>query len=291
MIKLNIQKRLNGSNGEILLDVNYTINRGELLAIHGPSGAGKTTLLRIIAGLTQADSGQINFNETNWFNASKKFSLPPQQRNIGYLFQDYALFPNMTVIENLEYAANKKHQQNINDLIEIIELGDLKNRKTNTLSGGQQQRVALARALAQQPQLLLLDEPLSALDTKMRSTLQNYILSLHKHYQLTTIIVSHDISEIYKLASNTIELINGKINRSGSPSQIFTNQHNSGKFSFIGEVVAIKKEDIIYIVSVLVGNNIIKVVATLDETKEFTIGSTVHLASKAFNPVIQPIKA
>ena len=198
MISFHIQKLLQGSQGNFLLQADCDIPIGQLTTLFGASGAGKTTILKILAGLlpTTPQKGFIKFGENVWLDTDKKINIPPQKRSIGFVFQDYALFPNKTVRGNLEYALEKgANQQIIADLMAIMELNELQNRFPDTLSGGQKQRVALARALVRQPQLLLLDEPLSALDTQMRHRLQQYILLVHKTYNLTTILVSHDIAQ------------------------------------------------------------------------------------------------
>ena len=180
MIHIDLQKTLKSAHGEMNLDIKITIEKGEFVTLYGDSGAGKTSTFRMIAGLLKADSGKIRVNENTWFDASSRINLPPQKRKVGFVFQDYALFPNMTVRQNLEYALDKNQDRNIiTQLIETVELGQLQNRKPETLSGGQKQRVALARALVQKPEILLLDEPMSALDSKMRLKLQDYILKVH----------------------------------------------------------------------------------------------------------------
>ncbi|MGB5361296.1 MAG: ATP-binding cassette domain-containing protein, partial [Eudoraea sp.] len=194
MIKIDIHKNLSGSDGPMNLRIKCEIKKGELVTLYGESGAGKTSTLRILAGLLKPDKGIITVENANWVNTKNRSYLSPQNRNIGYVFQDYALFPNMTVLQNLEFASKKgQNKKVITDLIEMMELGDLQHRKPQTLSGGQQQRVALARALVRKPNILLLDEPLAALDYKIRLKLQDYIARIHNEYGLTTLLVSHDI--------------------------------------------------------------------------------------------------
>ncbi len=290
MIKFYAHKTLQTSDGKLPLDVSFTVDKGQFITIYGNSGAGKTTILRILAGLTNAEKSLIEVDGAYWNNSDKKIILPIQKRSVGFVFQDYALFPNLTVRENLAFALQKGNDKNIVDeLLELMELESLQNSKPQHLSGGQKQRVALARAIVRKPKILLLDEPLSALDDEMRLKLQDYILKAHQHYQLTTILVSHHLPEIFKLSDHVILLDKGKIIKEGKPSFVFLEDKISSKFKVTGEIIAIEKSDVVYIVSVLSGFNIIKVIATEDEISELKIGVKVLVASKAFNPMIQKI--
>ncbi|ASO05914.1 ABC transporter ATP-binding protein [Arenibacter algicola] len=288
MINLNLKKTLKSAGGNIDLDMQLTIEKGQFVTLFGESGAGKTSTLRMLSGLLKPDSGTIKVGETTWFDSRKNIDLKPQQRKLGYVFQDYALFPNMSVRQNLEYALRKNQDRTIiEELLEFAELGELDQRKPETLSGGQKQRVALARALVQRPEILILDEPLSALDLKMRIKLQEYLLQVHKKYKLTTILVSHDIGEIVKLSDRVFELQNGRVIKKGTAAEFFGLNKTSAKFRFSGEVLKIQREDVLYVISVLIGNDIIKVVADRTEANNFKIGDQVLVASKAFNPIIQ----
>lgn len=288
MIKINIHKKLNGIDGIMNLNIHTTIKKNQFTTLYGASGAGKTTILRILAGLSNPNKGLIKVNEKKWFDAQQKINLKPQKRKVGFVFQDFALFPNMTVRENLEFGLLKGQPiKLIDELIEITELGTLQHRKPETLSGGQKQRVALSRALVQQPNILLLDEPLSALDDDMRFKLQDYILQVHKHFKLTTILVSHHLPEIFKLSDKVIVLNKGKIQQEGMPEIVFSQNKISSKFNLTGEILKIEKSDVIYVVNVLSGNNIVKIIATEKEVKNFSIGQKVLVGSKAFNPVIK----
>jgi len=257
-----------------------------LNALFGKSGAGKTTLLRLLSGLETPQNGKILVDNKIWFDFEKKINLPPQKRDIGFVFQDYALFPNMTVMENLKFAQSKIDTNFLKELIDIVELGEVQNKYPEQLSGGQKQRVALARAVAKKPKLLLLDEAFSALDNSMRIQLQNDIKHIHQNLNLTTLMISHDIAEVYKLASNVLLIENGKIIKNGNPNILFENSQISGKFKFSAKIIKIEKADTIFIVTLLIQNNLTKVVATLEEIKSMHVGDDVLVASKAFNPII-----
>jgi molybdate transport system ATP-binding protein len=283
MINININKKLHGSNGEMGLDVDLTINEGDFLALAGQSGSGKTTLLRILAGLEHSN-GTVKIGDEVW--QDERVSLPPQKRGIGFVFQDYALFPNMTVFENLLFV--NKDGKLADYLLEITELSELKNRLPNTLSGGQKQRVSLCRAMMNRPKLLLMDEPLSALDPSLRTKLQNEILTLHKEFGTTTIMVSHDPSEIYRLANRVVVLDQGKITNDGKPKDVLLKTSGSQKFSFEGELLDILKVDVIYVAIVAIGQQLVEVVVDGTKAENLTIGESVTVSTKAFAPIIVP---
>jgi len=219
---ISITKAMLSSEGKTNLEIETVISGNELLCLFGHSGAGKTTLLRILAGLTKPDKGRIVFNDTVWFDSEKKINLPPQERNVGYMFQDYALFPNMTVEKNISFAQKEKNKEEVDKLMELFDLGILKNQHPAKLSGGQKQRVALARALAAKPNVLLLDEPLSALDFDMRLALQHEIKKAHDLLNTVTVMVSHDLQEVFHLASSVILLKNGTVVNEGKPADVFS---------------------------------------------------------------------
>lgn len=291
MISFSAHKLLQTSEGKLPLDVSFKLNKGDFLAIYGNSGAGKTTILRVLAGLTDTTNAQIEVGDEVWQNSQKKIYQSIQKRSIGFVFQDFALFPNLTVKENLTFALQKNDSSKIVDeLLEMMEIQGLQNSKPQHLSGGQKQRVALARAIVRKPKILLLDEPLSALDDSMRLKLQDFILKIHQHYQLTTILVSHHLPEIFKLANKVIVLDKGKIINEGTPTTVFATNQLSSKFSVTGEILSITKSDVVFVIEVLTGNTIVKVIATSSEAECFKIGQKVLVASKAFNPVIQLLK-
>ena len=284
MISLNIKKELHGSNGVMNLDINLSLQNGEFVALSGDSGSGKTTLLRILAGLEEA-FGEIIVDGEIWLN--EKIKKPIQKRDIGFVFQDYALFPNLSVIDNLLYV--KKDKDLAKQLLSLTDLYELKNRYPSSLSGGQKQRVSLCRALMKRPKILLMDEPLSALDTHMRVKLQDEILALHKEFGTTTIMVSHDPSEMYKLASRVLVLKDGKIIDDGLPKDILLKTQGSQKFSFEGELLDIIKVDVINIAIVAIGQQIVEVVLSHDEARKLQIGQKVNVSTKAFTPIIKTL--
>ncbi|MDX4066254.1 ATP-binding cassette domain-containing protein [Aliarcobacter skirrowii] len=284
MISLNIKKELHGSNGVMNLDINLSLQNGEFVALSGDSGSGKTTLLRVLAGLEEA-SGEIIVDGEIWLN--EKIKKPIQKRDIGFVFQDYALFENLNVIDNLLYV--KKDKDLAKQLLSLTDLYELKNRYPNSLSGGQKQRVSLCRALMKRPKILLMDEPLSALDPHMRLKLQDEILTLHKEFETTTIMVSHDPSEMYKLASRVLVLKDGKIIDDGLPKDILLKTQGSQKFSFEGELLDIIKVDVINIAIVAIGQQIVEVVISNIEAQNLIIGEKVNVSTKAFSPTIKKI--
>jgi molybdate transport system ATP-binding protein len=271
------------------LDVAFETERGSLVTLYGPSGAGKTTILRIVAGLTTAESGLIQFDEEVWFDPRQKINLPPQKRRIGFVFQDYALFPNMTVRENLEYALEKGEKSPvIEELIHVMDLEQLQKRKPDTLSGGQKQRVALARALVRKPKLLLLDEPLSALDTEMRLKLQDHILKVHKQFNLTTILVSHDLAEIYKMSDKILILENGKVIQHGSRADMVLNT-GPNDVQLIGEVIKVETTHMSTTVFVAIAGNIVNAILPQTQQESFRTGDKVLVSLQTLQPVIRKI--
>lgn len=286
MIEINVKKELNGATNKILLDINTNIENNSFVSIFGKSGAGKTTILRILSGLEIPNEGEIIVDGKIWFNSNKKINIPIQTRKIGFVFQDYALFPHLNVYQNLCFGLkSKKERFKVDEIIEIMELNYLKFRNPSKLSGGQKQRVALARALVYESKILLLDEPLSALDNEMRNILQEEIVKLHQYFKLTTILVSHDISEIVKLSNRILHIKNGKIISDGDINSIFNTNKISAKFSLSAKIIDIEQNGIIFIVKILVNNNI--AVITMDkEAENYKIGDEILVATKAFNPIV-----
>jgi len=240
LIDLHLIKNIHTIEGKIKLDINLEIPEFGFITLFGKSGVGKTTILRMISGLTKPDSGYIKVGNENWFDPNHDVNIKTQERNIGFVFQDYALFPNMTVEEHLYYAQKQRDTNHVNELLDIFNLEGLKKRKPDTLSGGQKQRAAVARALARKPQILLLDEPLSALDSETRQILQQEIITAHKSFSATTILVSHDVDEISRLTDKVYIIDNGKIINSGKPEIVFENKENKKGLSVFGKLTSIR---------------------------------------------------
>ncbi len=194
-------------------------------ALFGPSGCGKTTVLRCLAGLERPQQGSIRFEDDVWLDSSRGVHRTPPERNVGFLFQEYALFPHLTVVQNIEYGLRRlpasQRRQQVGELLERFGLGGLENRYPRQVSGGQQQRVALARTLARKPNLLLLDEPLSALDTALREQMRLELRSMLVDFGIPMVLVTHDRHEAIALADHLIVLDQGRILQSGPVEEVF----------------------------------------------------------------------
>ncbi|RTI73794.1 sulfate/molybdate ABC transporter ATP-binding protein [Campylobacter jejuni] len=288
MIKIDINHPMNTAKGRLDLNFKKDIESGKITALFGESGAGKTTLLKIIAGLIRPEFGCIEVDNELWFDSSKNFSLALQKRKIGFVFQDYALFPNMNVKENIAYAASSKAK--VSELLALMGLENLAKIYTKHLSGGQAQRVALARALAREPKILLLDEPLNALDFKMRANLQDELAKILEYFKISTLLVSHDLTEIYKLSHRVLELKNGKIIKDFPKNEFFTHSSISAKLRLSATLLEIKKSDILVVLTLLLNQDIIKITLSEEEFlkayQDIKIGDTLLLSIKAFNPII-----
>lgn len=277
-----IEFELHFQRGNFQLSAEASLEKGQLLAITGPSGSGKTTLLRLLAGLETPDRGHIKLGDTFYFdyrssNARKKSKptrLKAQQRNIGFVFQDYALFPQLTVRENLEFAlADKGNSQRITTLLTQFSLTELAHRKPHQLSGGQQQRVALARALVRQPALLLLDEPLAALDPALRQHLQDYIQHLPGKEDMAIIMVSHDDKEVIRLADQLIQMEDGKFINKTQPTDLY---HKP----LTGEILKIENKAGLICLTLLVGNQVQQLEIAEDQQQQWQKGDVVPLGIK-----------
>ena len=209
MLNIDIKKRIMTASGWRELSVKLDVEDKSFVGVTGNSGSGKTILLRMISGLSKPDSGVIMVDGEPWFDSKLKINLPPQKRKTGFMFQEHALFPNMTVKQNILYALNDIKE--VNKLLTLMELKSLENIFPEKLSGGQKQRVALARAVIQKPKILLLDEPFSSLDDKMCFILQKEIKKIHQLFGITIFFVSHRSHEILDMASRVIVIDEGAV--------------------------------------------------------------------------------
>ena len=288
MIDFALQKKLHTADGEMYLQIKLQIESRKFVSLYGSSGAGKTSVLRMLAGFMKPDNGCIKMNDAVWFDASKRINMQPQQRSIGFVLQDYALFPNMNVRQNIVFALNKNADKNIVDeLLELTGLTMLASRKIETLSGGQKQRVALARAIAKKPLLLLLDEPLSAIDNTMRAQLQTTLLQVHERFNLTTILVSHDMDEIIKLSDAIIHLEHGTIRQNSTPAQFFLNGGNA--IPLTGNIVSMEANGTKNTTVVLINNRMIKINLTEGDAN-FKIGEKVEIVYENAVPAIHKLR-
>jgi len=290
VLSLEIQKTFPPGSPVPGLQASVDIRDGEFVSIYGDSGGGKTTLLRIIAGLTTPDSGRIVMNGETWLDTARKVYLPPQKRRVGFVFQDYALFPSMTVRECLDFAVGKGGARGgVDALLGLTGLADLASRLPSELSGGQKQRLAFARAVARRPPLLLLDEPFSALDRATVADFQEKIREAHAMFGTTALLVSHDLDDVFRFSDRVLRLKGGRIERSGPPGSVFGGQNVSGKFRIVGTVLSIEQSDIIQIVTVRSGPEVVRIVASPGETSGVNPGDKILVFSKAFNPIFMKI--
>lgn len=234
MLSLNFQKNLSGFQ----LQSNFELRDKELLVILGPSGSGKSLTLQAIAGLIDPDDGFIRFGDQWFFNHERRIKLRTQERQVGYIFQNYALFPHMTVRENIAYGMKDRNRGyrdiKIRELLELMRLEDHGNKYPRSLSGGQQQRVAIARALAANPRLLLLDEPFSALDNIIRHKVKMDLLRIKETSQIPMILVTHDLDEAYTLGDRLLIMDQGRVLQQGTPKEVFSRPLSRQVAKFVG---------------------------------------------------------
>jgi len=236
----NVYKKFDGKT--VLDGISLQIHNGEIISMLGPSGSGKTTLLNIILGLTAMDSGTLIFEGMDISKVSMK------DRGFNIVFQDYALFPNLNAYQNIVYGLKNKpgvvNKQELDELIDFLELGPHLVKRIDQLSGGQKQRVALARTLATKPKILLLDEPLSALDGVIKETIKERIKAITKKYKLTTIIVTHDPEEALTMSDKVLIIDKGNISQYGTPKQVIHAPENNFVEEFILRQLQIKRDNI-----------------------------------------------
>jgi molybdate transport system ATP-binding protein len=284
-LDVHIRHTLHTAHGVLPLEVDFSLARGGIMALTGPSGAGKTTLLRLIAGLIHPTSGRIAFQNEVWLDTASRVHIPAQKRHIGFVFQDYALFPHMTVRKNLNFAlAESQPGEIVDELLEATGLTQLADRKPAQLSGGQQQRVALARALVRKPDLLLMDEPFAALDPEMRLQLQDLLLKLHRQHHFSVILVTHDMAEIFRLADHVGLMETGKLTRFGTPAELYLNEMpKPGTLLIYGEVLTCERQGDTLAVHAWIGGKIrqLTVPAHLEAQMQAGKTFTMHYATES----------
>lgn len=236
----NLKKSYDGT--VVLKDITLDIEDGEIVSILGPSGCGKTTLLNLILGIVDADSGSIVFDGQDLTN------VPMEKRGFNIVFQDYALFPNLNVYQNITYGLRNRPEisskEEVEELIHLLGLEEHLSKRIGQLSGGQKQRVALARTMVMKPKILLLDEPLSALDGVIKESIKDRIKTIAREYNLTTIIVTHDPEEALTLSDKVLIIQNGTISQYGKPDDIIQKPENDFVKEFILNQLLIKKNNI-----------------------------------------------
>jgi molybdate transport system ATP-binding protein len=279
--------------------LSFPADRHHVTVLFGPSGAGKTTILRSLAGLERPTTGRISFGAEAWFNAQAGVMIPPQKRSIGYVFQDYALFPHLTVNQNVAYGlkgvARELRASKLDKILQLVQLGGLGNRKPRELSGGQQQRVALARALVREPRLLLLDEPMSALDLPTRKHVRGEFAKLLHDLAIPTVLVTHDWTEALSLGDQLVVMVGGKVRQIGHPQQVFSAPtdievaHSLGVETIVPGKVVSRDGDL---VAVRVGDASLSALDPTDElsdvyvcirAEEVTLEKSLEIAGSARN--------
>jgi iron(III) transport system ATP-binding protein len=241
MTKLSVENLfLDFGSHEILKDVSVVLERGEVLVLLGPSGSGKTTLLRAIAGLELPKRGRIKIDDQLMFDGASKLEVPAEQRNLGFVFQSYGLWPHRTVFDNVAYGLRLRKlptaevERRTRKALDELGLGDLSRRYPHQLSGGQQQRVAIARSLVYQPPVILMDEPLSNLDAKLREEAKSWLRGLIVELQLSAVVVTHDQSEAMAMADRIVLLSAGRVEQEGPPEQIYNQPRTLFAAEFFG---------------------------------------------------------
>lgn len=290
-IALNIRKTFPG-RATIAAQLTLPLDPPSVMILFGPSGSGKTTVLRCLAGLEQPEEGTIQFNGQDWFDAAQRRNMPPQMRGLGYMAQDYALFPNYTVLGNIAYGLSglpgPDRVSRANEVLRLLQIEELAQRRPSQLSGGQQQRVALARAIARRPGLLLLDEPLSALDAPTRAKLCVELRQLLTRLAIPSVVVTHDWTEALALGDQIAVIDGGRVLQTGRPQEVFSRPANADVARVVGVETVVQgtvTEAAEGLVTVRVGETLLTAVAAND------MGREVFVCIRAEDVTLEPAGA
>lgn len=289
--KVRLRKSLASSEGPLELRVEFEVREGERLALFGASGSGKSSILRMISGLMRPDEGRVEVDGRVWFDSAAKIDLPPHARKPGLVFQDHALFPHRTAFQNiLDGVGNESDRTGTaRTLLERFELSGVAAHRPAKLSGGQKQRVALARTLASRPGLLLLDEPFSALDATLRGRVIEEVASLLDRERKPTILVSHDMGEVWRLADRVLKLENGTVAACGTPDEVFAGGASTPRLRIPATVLALKESEGFVVVTASAAGTVVRAVVSVEEARSLLPGATVLLAAKAFETMVLPM--
>lgn len=288
---VRLRKTLRSADGPMDLAIELEVDVRERVALFGPSGSGKTSVLRMVAGLLRPDEGLIRVGDETWFDSTAGIDLPPHRRRPGLVFQDHSLFPHRSAYGNIldGLPPGPDRPARARALLERFELAGVADHRPARLSGGQSQRVALARTLASQPRTLLLDEPLSALDAALRGRMLEEIARHLEAERRPTLLVSHDIGEVWRLAHRVLRLERGAVVASGTPAQVFTGGSSTPRLRLPGIVLALEHSEGLVVVTVDAGGDIMRAVVSLEEASRLAPGDTILLAAKAFETMILPL--
>ena len=278
MMKIQIYKEFFKSSNQFFIDVDFSMKKGSFNALYGGSGSGKTSILNVISGIKYADKGKISISDIVWLDTENKINLPVNKRKIGVVFQNSVLLPHFSVYENILFSKDKNDSFDLmNELIELFSISDLLNYSTDILSGGQKQKVAIVRALIRNPDLLLLDEPFSAIDTEQRKQIQDSLLKAHQKLKFTALVISHDLEEVVRLSENIFMIENGKIVKEGSAFSLFENKDEQEFIKLSGIILSIERVEAVQKMKVLIGNEI----HTIEKEKtNHQIGDRVEIEAK-----------
>lgn len=289
--RIEVRKRLDSAAGPLDLEVAFEAVAGERLALFGPSGSGKSSVLRMVAGLMRPDAGRIEIDGKVWFDSSAGIDLRSHVRKPGLVFQDLALFPHRTALENIldGVPSGAGRMDRARALLERFELSGVAGHLPSRLSGGQKQRVALARTIASEPGLLLLDEPFSALDAGLRGRVIEETAGHLDRERKTTILVSHDMGEVWRLADRVLRLDQGRVVDSGTPDAVFTGGSSTPRLRIPATVLSLRESEGFVVVTASAAGTVVRAVVSVDEARSLLPGTPVLLAAKAFETMVLPL--